>query len=325
MADEANNRVLEYNDPLTSQTADRVVRPARLHARNSQQRRHQRQSLYGPYGLALDAGGNLYVADATNNRVLEYNHPLTNQTADTVFGQADFTHNEADQGGSTAADSLSDPYGAAIDPAGNLYVADASNNRVLEYDQPLANPVPTLASISPAAVPAGSPAFRLTVNGTGFVAGSVVRWNGADLTTTYWSSYRLNATVPASDVATGGPFPITVFTPGPGGGATSSVDLALYDRVGHDTRADQEWGQPAFLANGPDDARLLPDSRLNSPQDVAVDAASGRLFVADTYNDRVLSWPSAAAQANGQPADLVLGQANLFATGADNGGLNRAR
>ena len=47
------------------------------------------------------------------------------------------------------------------------------------------NPVPTLTSISPAsAQPVGS-AFTLTVTGTNFINGSVVRWNGSDRTTTF--------------------------------------------------------------------------------------------------------------------------------------------
>src|SRR5258708_30185812 len=45
-------------------------------------------SLYFPLGVALDAQGNLYVADSFNIRVLEYDTPLTTDTtADHVFGQ----------------------------------------------------------------------------------------------------------------------------------------------------------------------------------------------------------------------------------------------
>ena len=48
-----------------------------------------------PSGIAVDAAGNLYVADASNNRVLEYNAPLTNgASANMVFGQGgSFTSN----------------------------------------------------------------------------------------------------------------------------------------------------------------------------------------------------------------------------------------
>ena len=47
-------------------------------------------SLNSPFGVAVDASGNLYVADDGNSRVLEYNTPLkTGTTANLVFGQPD--------------------------------------------------------------------------------------------------------------------------------------------------------------------------------------------------------------------------------------------
>ena len=47
----------------------------------------------------------------------------------------------------------------------------------------------------------GSAQFTLTVNGTGFASGAVVNWNGTPLTTTFVTSSKLTATVPATDVA----------------------------------------------------------------------------------------------------------------------------
>src|SRR5258705_10902624 len=46
---------------------------------------------------------------------------------------------------------------------------------------------PTLTTLSPSSAVAGGPAFTLTVNGSNFVSGSVVRWNGANRTTTFVS------------------------------------------------------------------------------------------------------------------------------------------
>jgi hypothetical protein len=39
------------------------------------------------------------------------------------------------------------------------------------------------------------------VNGTGFISGSAVNWNGTALSTTFVSSSQLTATIPASDIA----------------------------------------------------------------------------------------------------------------------------
>src|SRR5206468_9593666 len=95
-------------------------------------------SLCSPRGVALDGAGNLYVADTDNRRVLEYDTPFTSgTTADRVFGQGgSFTSNLCNNGG-LSANSLCSPRHVALDGAGNLYVADTDNNRVLEYDTPL--------------------------------------------------------------------------------------------------------------------------------------------------------------------------------------------
>ncbi len=64
------------------------------------------------------------------------------------------------------------------------------------------NPVPFVNQpLVPDAVAPGGPAFTLTVNGTGFVSGATVNWNGAPLTTTFVSQSQLTAAVPAANIA----------------------------------------------------------------------------------------------------------------------------
>ena len=87
------------------------------------------------------------------------------------------------------------------------------------------NPVPTLTSISPDNTAAGGAEFTLTVDGTNFVASSVVRWDGADRTTTLVSSTQLTATIPASDIASARTAAVTVFNPAPDGGETASLSF----------------------------------------------------------------------------------------------------
>src|SRR5437773_1812030 len=90
-------------------------------------------TLCQPTGVAVDSSGNVYVADLSNNRVLEYSNPLATDTvADQVFGQGgSFTTNVPNNGGPPSAAGLNFPSGVAVDPSGNLYVADPANNRVL--------------------------------------------------------------------------------------------------------------------------------------------------------------------------------------------------
>ena len=324
VSDTFNSRVLEYEAPLTSDdTADRVFGQPDFTHGTSNNGGLSASSLAFPDSMALDAAGNLYIADTSNNRVLEYDAPqTTNDTADRVFGQGgSFTTGTANNGG-VSADSLDVPAGIALDAHGNLYVADVINNRVLEYDQPVPNGVPKLTSLSPASVALGSAAFTLTVNGSGLVAGSSVRWGGSDRPTTFINSTRLSAAISAADVAATGPTAVTVFSPAPGGGTSTLVNLNAYARAGQDARADMEQGQPDFASGAANNPLMPAANGLNSPGGVAVDTRTGRLFVADSHDNRVLSWPNGIAEANGQAPDLVLGQPNLNSTTANKGGLS---
>ena len=49
-------------------------------------------------------------------------------------------------------------------------------------------PMPVESSLSPSSANVGAPGLMLTVNGSGFVSSSVVRWNGADRATTFVSA-----------------------------------------------------------------------------------------------------------------------------------------
>jgi hypothetical protein len=89
------------------------------------------------------------------------------------------------------------------------------------------NPVPTTTSLSPTSATARGAAFTLTVNGTGFVQGSIVRWKGANRTTTYVSSTRLTAAITAADIATAGTAQVTVFNPAPGGGTSNARSFTI--------------------------------------------------------------------------------------------------
>ncbi|MCK7518787.1 MAG: hypothetical protein MZV64_14210 [Ignavibacteriales bacterium] len=53
-------------------------------------------------------------------------------------------------------------------------------------------------------------------------------------------------------------------------------------------------------------------SKLNAPSGVAVDPTTGKLFVADRYNNRVLRWSSSEKMLNGSPAEGVFGQSDFI-------------
>ena len=89
------------------------------------------------------------------------------------------------------------------------------------------NPAPTTTSLAPSSTPAGGPAFTLSVNGTNFVASSVVRWSGANRATTYVSPTQLTAAISAGDIATQGTRSVTVFNPTPGGGTSGGQTFTI--------------------------------------------------------------------------------------------------
>jgi hypothetical protein len=93
------------------------------------------------------------------------------------------------------------------------------------------NPPPSISSISPASIVATSGDTALTVNGSSFVAQSVIELGGIELTTTFQDSTRLTATIPASLLADPLTLPVTVLTPEPGGGVSNVKNLTITQAV----------------------------------------------------------------------------------------------
>jgi alpha-D-ribose 1-methylphosphonate 5-triphosphate synthase subunit PhnH len=79
---------------------------------------------------------------------------------------------------------------------------------------------PVLTSLNPSSASPGGSAFTLTVNGSGFLSGATVEWNGSALSTGFISANQLSAFVPSNLIATVGTASVTVMNPG---GATSNA------------------------------------------------------------------------------------------------------
>jgi sugar lactone lactonase YvrE len=257
IVDFANNRVLAFLSPATSDSvADRVFGQADFGSSAPNAGGVGARSLSGPYGMALDRFGNLFVVDKDNHRVLEYDAPLTSDSiADRVFGQPNFTSNTPNTP-QPSASTLNTPFGAAVDEHGNLYVADALNNRVLEYDA-------ALTSDAIADRVYGQPDFSTVgVNTNGLSASS------------------LNSPYSAAvDPISGNLFIADTF---------NHRVLEYTQPLTGDRAADRVFGQTSFTNNTPNSPGVGATT-LQNPFGIAVDAG-GRLFVADTFNYRVLSY-----------------------------------
>ena len=86
---------------------------------------------------------------------------------------------------------------------------------------------PVASSLSPAGAAVGSAGLTLVVNGSRFVASSVVRWNGASRPTTFVSATKLRAAITAADLAAARSVPVTVVTPSPGGGTSGTLTFTV--------------------------------------------------------------------------------------------------
>ncbi len=89
------------------------------------------------------------------------------------------------------------------------------------------NPPPVISSLSPFWTRAGGSAFSLTVNGSDFVAHSVVNWNGTPRVTHYVSSSVVTADISTGDIASVGTAQVKVVNPGPGGGETAELTFRI--------------------------------------------------------------------------------------------------
>jgi hypothetical protein len=143
------------------------------------------------------------------------------------------------------------------------------------------NPVPLINQpLVPTSVAPGGPTFALTVNGSGFVSGSTVKWNGTVLSTVYVSSSRLTATVPAASIATAGTASITVSNPAPAGGTSNVMYLDISSPASTQTFATLKslLYQSAFVAadfNGDGKVDLASGGPLLNPIGLCVQLGVG--------------------------------------------------
>ena len=104
----------------------------------------------------------------------------------------------------------------------NLYYS------IIQNCSPTPSPVPLLTSITPKGVLNNSSYFKMTLIGTNFVANSVVKWGTNNLATTFVSSTKLTAEVPAGNLMSAATVDITIFNPTPGGGISNPMPFVIH-------------------------------------------------------------------------------------------------
>lgn len=139
IADTSSNRVLFYNLPIVQNkpASQIILGQPDMTSNTANNGGISSTSLNLPEGISIQLG-KAFIADTQNNRVLVYNSiPTTSQqAADFVLGQANFTTATANNVALPANAQLHNPTSVTFDGS-RIFVADHDNNRVLVWNTPI--------------------------------------------------------------------------------------------------------------------------------------------------------------------------------------------
>jgi Bacterial Ig-like domain (group 3)/NHL repeat len=252
-------------------------------------------SLANPRGVAYDASGNQYIADAQNHVVREISSA---GTITTVAGSG--IEGYAGDGGPATAALLDTPTGVAVDASGNLYIADSHNHRIREVSQ---GTITTLAGNGtpgfsgdggvPSAAQFSLPtAVAVDAAGTVYVADTnnqrVRAIRGGQITTIAGDGEQMFA---GEDVAA----PAASLDTPTGVAVDAAGNVYIADRHNQRVRMLGSNGHLTTVAGSAPtsfnggyggDGTAASGAALAKPTGVAVDAA-GNLYIADSGNQRI--------------------------------------
>ena len=235
-------------------------------------------------GIAVDLTSttpHLYVADAYNNRILGFNDLRSVQSgakADLVIGQPDFQQvllnypsNDPNQPNSSG---LFHPTGLTVDSAGNLYVADSGNGRVLRFPRPFAHYTP--GTMEPA---------DLVLGQSSFTGPKIVDATDRTMAEPYGLAFTLAGGLLVSDPALNR----VLYFRGQPADLTSGMAASMV------------FGQPDFTSRSGGSGL----GQMSGPHHIATDS-DDRLYAADTGNARVDIFNNVPTAGLGQPAAQIL-------------------
>lgn len=294
-----------------------------------------------PIGLALDSADRLYVADADKHRVFRYNNPAADTFVpdpDGVLGRTNFV---SDFNRSVSDRTFSSPEALVLDPQDRLYVYDTGNRRVLRFDHPA-----QLTNGAPADGVIGQSSFTNMVTSFGsrpidefsFRAGGLAMDDGGRLYVSDFGDNRVLRFDQPETILTGGTAAAVIGQPtfytnlsdsgtsglwGPAGmDFVNGTTLLIADRDNHrvlrfDNAGSLNNGPTAdgFVGLSPDiynyHARMA-DFSAARPAGVAIDPASGKVFVSDGEAHRILRYPRRALYRTGVRPEAILGQYGFY-------------
>jgi uncharacterized protein (TIGR03437 family) len=292
VADTNNTRVLRYSAPIAANNppASAVWGETNFTAHGVPQQ-PSNMSMAGPVGIAVDANRNLYVATPRDNRVLVFAKASgSGSGAVNVFGQTDFTTTTANLAvfPQASPSTLSGPSDVKVDAGGNVFIADAANNRVIK-------------------IPAGSKSANQVWGQTDFTSNGPNQVKPSSINFPYHMAIDYSQAPYALYVSDTGNNRVLVWR--------DSV------RFQNGDPADLVIGQPNLriaVANADTGSAQTPtNTSLSAPTGIAVNPNDGTLYVADSGNNRLLRFPRPVSQPGRIAADAVIGQPN-FTSGVQN-------
>jgi hypothetical protein len=342
VVDNGNNRVLLWNQiPMNpGQAADVVLGQSSGTSTAANAGGVSGSTLSGPQEVATD-GTRLLVSDSSNNRVLIWNTwpAMNGAPADLILGQPAASTNAGD--GLAATPSHFFAPTSVLSAGMRFVVVDSGANRVLLYPE-----LPTAPSAVPDLV-LGQPNFSsFGANNGGISANGLAQPNCAASDGTIlavadtgnhrvlvWNNVPMENQQPADFVLgqpnlssngsnAGTP---TAGLNGPLGVFAGNNRLLVADTGNHRVliwnlpiTQNQEvpsivLGQADFMSNSPEGGAMAAANNLKSPS--AVFADDSHIYVSDSGNNRILIW-NTLSPANGQTADVVVGQPDFMTTTA---------
>jgi sugar lactone lactonase YvrE len=211
-----------------------------------------RSELDAPQGVAVDAAGDLFIADTVNNQVVEV-RPNGHFEVLAGTGKAGYRGD----GGRAGHAQLTEPTGVAVDSAGNVYIADAGNNVVRRVD----------ASTGIITTVAGNVAADQANGGLGGFSG-----DGGRATLAQLNDPEGVALDSAGDLFIADTFNNAIREVTPDG-----TIFTVVNKAGTNGAAPARGGETPGPANASD---------LAGPTAVAVDNSTSTVYIADTSNNK---------------------------------------